>query len=67
VKAKSPDVDVILMTGHLDLDFAITALKKGASDYFKKPFLFDEIKHAVERAVERAASSARRASSRSCI
>jgi len=53
VKTRSPDVDVILMTGHLDLDFAIDALKKGASDYFKKPFLFDEIKHAVERAVER--------------
>lgn len=53
VKASSPDVDVIMMTGHLDLDFAIDALKRGASDYFKKPFLFDELKHAVERAVER--------------
>lgn len=53
VKAKSPDVDVIMMTGHLDLDFAIDALKRGASDYFKKPFLFDELKHAVERAIER--------------
>jgi putative two-component system response regulator len=53
VKQKSPDVDVIMMTGHLDLDFAIDALKKGASDYFKKPFLFDELKHAVERAIER--------------
>ena len=53
VKAKSPDVDVIMMTGHRDLDFAIDALKRGASDYFKKPFLFDELKHAVERAIER--------------
>jgi putative nucleotidyltransferase with HDIG domain len=53
VKQKSPDTDVILMTGHMDLDFAISALKRGASDYFKKPFLFDEIKHAVERAIER--------------
>lgn len=53
VKHKSPDTDVILMTGHMDLDFAINALKRGASDYFKKPFLFDEIKHAVERAIER--------------
>lgn len=53
VKLKSPETDVILMTGHMDLDFAISALKRGASDYFKKPFLFDEIKHAVERAVER--------------
>jgi putative two-component system response regulator len=53
VKQKSPDVDVIMMTGHLDLDFAIDSLKKGASDFFKKPFLFDELKHAVERAIER--------------
>jgi putative nucleotidyltransferase with HDIG domain len=52
VKQKSPDVDVILMTGHMDLDFAINALKRGASDYFKKPFLFDDLKHAVERAIE---------------
>jgi putative two-component system response regulator len=53
VKQQSPDTDVILMTGHMDIDFAIGALKRGASDYFKKPFLFEEIKHAVERALER--------------
>lgn len=53
VRRRFPDTDVILMTGHMDLDFAINALKHGACDYFKKPFLFDELKHAVERAIER--------------
>lgn len=52
-KQRSPDTDVILMTGHMDLDFAINALKRGAADYFKKPFLFDELKHSVQRSVER--------------
>ncbi len=53
VKRSAPETDVILMTGHMDLDFAINALKRGATDYFKKPFLFEEIKHSVERAIER--------------
>ncbi|MBL8841792.1 MAG: response regulator [Planctomycetes bacterium] len=53
VKQRSPETDVILMTGHMDLDFAINALKRGAADYFKKPFLFDELKHAVQRSIER--------------
>ena len=53
VKRKHPDTDVFLMTGHMDLDFAINALKRGAADYFKKPFLFDEIQHAIDRSLER--------------
>ncbi|MSR46119.1 MAG: response regulator [Planctomycetes bacterium] len=53
VKQQQPDVDVILMTGHMDVDFAINAIKRGATDYFKKPFLFDELKHAVQRCIER--------------
>lgn len=53
VKQRLPDVDVILMTGHMDVDFAINAIKRGATDYFKKPFLFDELKHAVDRCIER--------------
>lgn len=53
VKQRAPDTEVILMTGHMDVDFAINALKRGATDYFKKPFLFDELKHAVERSFER--------------
>lgn len=53
VKQRAPDTEVMLMTGHMDVDFAINALKRGASDYFKKPFLFDELRHAVERSFER--------------
>ncbi len=52
-KLRSPGTDVILMTGHCDLDYAINALKHGADDYFKKPFHFDELRHAVERTFER--------------
>lgn len=53
VKEHHPDCEVMMMTGHLDIDYAITALKQGALDYFKKPFLFEEIQMAVQRAIER--------------
>ena len=53
VRENHPETEVIMMTGHLDVDFAIKALKLGAFDYFKKPFLFEEIYHATQRALER--------------
>jgi putative nucleotidyltransferase with HDIG domain len=53
IKAKYPSTEVIMMTGHVDVDFAITSLKHGAFDYFKKPFLFEEVYLSLERALER--------------
>jgi CheY-like chemotaxis protein len=38
VKARSPDTEVILMTGYASMDSAITALNHGASAYLEKPF-----------------------------
>lgn len=53
IRVHRPDTDVMLMTGHLDIDYAIGALKKGAFDYFKKPFLFEEVQMSIQRAIER--------------
>lgn len=47
VKQKAPNVDVILVTGHANLESAIYALKNGARDYILKPFNHDEFKHTV--------------------
>ncbi len=53
VRDQHPDTEVIMMTGHLDLNFAIDSLKHGAFDYFKKPFLFEEVNLSIHRALER--------------
>ncbi len=53
VKQRAPDLDVILMTGHMDVDFAVNAIKRGVTDFFKKPFLFEELEQSVTRCLER--------------
>ena len=53
VKELHPDIDVIMMTGLSEIQTAVKALKLGAFDYLSKPFDPDELKHVVERALER--------------
>ncbi len=53
VRAARPNLDVMMMTAHSDLDYAVEALKQGAYDYLTKPFPFELLKAAVNRAVER--------------
>lgn len=45
-------VDVIVITGHGDVDNAITALKYGAFDYLQKPINVKELAITVERSME---------------
>ena len=44
--------DVIIVTGHGDMDTAITALRNGAYDYLNKPINARELAAAVERSAE---------------
>jgi len=53
VKAKSPDTEVVMITGHGDLDLAIQALKFDASDFITKPINNDVLEVALERAKDR--------------
>src|SRR5450830_924933 len=53
VKERHPDVDVIMMTGLSQIQAAVKAMKLGAFDYLSKPFDPDELKHVVDRALER--------------
>ena len=46
-----PDLPVILMTGHAQMQMAINAIKNGAFDFVCKPFDFDHMRKIVERAV----------------
>lgn len=47
-----PDVPVILITGHGDIDMAVKALHLGAFDFIEKPFQPDRLSEATLRAVE---------------
>jgi len=46
-----PDLPVIIMTAHSDLNSAISAHEGGAFDYLPKPFDIDEAVSLVERAI----------------
>lgn len=46
-----PDIPVIIMTAHSDLDSAVNAYTSGAFEYLPKPFDLDEVSATVERAL----------------
>jgi two-component system nitrogen regulation response regulator GlnG len=51
VHKQHPDLPVIIMTAHSDLDAAVNAYQKGAFEYLPKPFDIDEALMLVERAI----------------
>ena len=53
-----PDLPVIIMTAHSDLDSAISAYQSGAFEYLPKPFDVDEALAIVKRAIAAAAELA---------
>ena len=50
IKQKHPDVPVIIMTAHSDLDSAVSAYHSGAFEYLPKPFDIDEAVDQAQRA-----------------
>ena len=48
-----PDLPVVIMTAHSDLDSAVSAYTKGAFEYLPKPFDLDEVASIVSRALSR--------------
>jgi two-component system response regulator HydG len=54
VKARRPDVEVVMMSGYATVQAAVEAVKAGAYDYLTKPFEdFDAPLRIVRKAVER--------------
>ncbi len=53
LNAQAPDVPVIVITAHSDLDSAVSAYRGGAFEYLPKPFDVDEAVRLARRAIER--------------
>jgi two-component system response regulator HydG len=53
VRENLKDTEVTVITGHPDVNGAVTAMKNGATDYLTKPFTDDELLSAVRRAIDR--------------
>ncbi len=49
VKEEYPKLEVIMISNSNDMEVVIEALRKGAADYFKKPFSVPEIWLSIER------------------
>ena len=52
MRAEGQDSEVIIVTGHAEVETAIEALKLKAFDYILKPFRFAELAQVVSRAAE---------------
>jgi len=52
VKRDNPDIPIIIISGHGNIEIAVAAIKQGAYDYIAKPFNIDQLMVVVSRAME---------------
>jgi two-component system, NtrC family, response regulator AtoC len=52
VRRTHPDLTMIIMTAYATVDTAVKAMKKGAYDYFVKPFNPEDVSLAIRKIVE---------------
>jgi DNA-binding NtrC family response regulator len=53
IRESGASSEVVILTGHPDVDTAIAAMKLGAYDYLTKPFKLSELEEVLRRAAER--------------
>jgi two-component system nitrogen regulation response regulator NtrX len=51
-QAQHPDMPVVMISGHGNVETAVSAIKRGAYDYIEKPFKIDRLLLITQRAVE---------------
>lgn len=47
-----PEIPVLVMTGYSSVENAVEAMKRGANDFIKKPFDFQELRLTIERTIK---------------
>jgi DNA-binding NtrC family response regulator len=55
IRERSPDLEVILLTGHGTIDTAVSAMRSGAFHFLTKPCSPDEVEVTLMKAMERRA------------
>ena len=53
LKKRDESMEVVIMTGYPTIASAVEALKEGAYDYLSKPLILDELRHLMQRLMER--------------
>ena len=52
IKAEHPDIPVVMISGHGNIETAVAAIKQGAYDFIEKPFKVDRLVLVADRALE---------------
>src|SRR6188474_3302176 len=52
IKERHADLSVVIISGHGNIETAVSAIKRGAYDYIEKPFKADRLVLVVGRALE---------------
>ena len=52
VKRDNPDIPIVIISGHGNIEIAVAAIKQGAYDFIEKPFNIDQLMVVVARAME---------------
>ena len=52
LKSRHPDLPVVMISGHGNVETAVSAIKRGAFDFIEKPFKADRLILIAERALE---------------
>ncbi|MGS4943864.1 nitrogen assimilation response regulator NtrX [Meridianimarinicoccus sp. RP-17] len=54
VKRDMPEIPVVIISGHGNIEIAVAAIKQGAYDFIEKPFNIDQLLVVIRRAMETA-------------
>jgi two-component system nitrogen regulation response regulator NtrX len=52
IKEDNPDLPIVMISGHGNIETAVSAIRRGAYDYIEKPFKADRLVVVAERALE---------------
>ncbi|KQV81579.1 sigma-54 dependent transcriptional regulator [Rhizobium sp. Root1220] len=53
IREMDPEIPVILLTGHADVQLAVTAMRAGVYDFIEKPFAAQQLATIIRRALDR--------------
>ncbi|MEO0359065.1 MAG: response regulator, partial [Pseudomonadota bacterium] len=52
IKRDHPNIPIVIISGHGNIEIAVAAIKQGAYDFIEKPFNIDQLMVVIKRAME---------------